>query len=130
VLLAEDNDVNALLARVVLSRAGHEVHHVASGADAVSAVAGTAFDVVLMDVHMPALDGLEATRRIRAAEVLEGRARMPVVALTANAFDEDRDACFAAGMDDHLAKPIDPDALADVLSRLCSHPSGAPAPHA
>jgi signal transduction histidine kinase/CheY-like chemotaxis protein len=127
VLLAEDNDVNALLARVVLSRAGHDIHHVSSGADAVSAVADAAFDAVLMDVHMPGLDGLEATRRIRALEASEGRARMPIVALTANAFDEDRDACLAAGMDDHLAKPIDPDALADMLSRLCSHSAGTPA---
>lgn len=80
-----------------------------------------------MDVHMPGLDGLEATRRIRTLEASEDRPRTAVVALTANAFDEDRDACIAAGMDDHLAKPIDPDALADILCRLCSQSADVPA---
>jgi CheY-like chemotaxis protein len=69
-----------------------------------------------MDVHMPELDGLEATRRIRAAEAAMSMPRMRIVALTANAFGEDREACLAAGMDDFLVKPLDRDRLAEVLA--------------
>ena len=69
-----------------------------------------------MDVHMPELDGIEATRRIRAAEAASGRPRTPIIALTANAFGEDREACLAAGMDDFLVKPLDRERLAEVLA--------------
>jgi len=120
VLVAEDNDINALLARALLHRIGHFPTVVANGAAAVEAFtaaanAGTPFDLVLMDVHMPELDGLEAARRIRAAEVAKRLPRTRIVALTANAFGEDRDACLAAGMDDFLVKPIDRDRLAEIL---------------
>ena len=81
-----------------------------------AASAGTPYDLVLMDVHMPELDGLDATRRIRAAEAAMGLRRTRIVALTANAFGEDREACLAAGMDDFLVKPLDRDRLAAVLA--------------
>ena len=121
VLVAEDNDINALLVRALLHRLGHRPAIVANGAAAVESFlaatnAGTPHDLVLMDVHMPELDGIEATRRIRAAEVATGLKPTRIVALTANAFGEDRAACLAAGMDDFLVKPIDRDRLAEVLA--------------
>ena len=121
VLVAEDNDINALLARALLHRLGHQPTVAANGAAALdsflaAASAGTRYDLVLMDVHMPELDGLEATRRIRAAEIAMGLRRTRIVALTANAFGEDRAACLAAGMDDFLVKPLDRDRLAEVLA--------------
>lgn len=121
VLVAEDNDINALLARALLHRLGHQPDVAANGAAAVEAYlaaarAGAPYDLVLMDVHMPALDGMEAARRIRAAEAATGMPRTRIVALTANAFGEDRDACLAAGMDDFLVKPLDRDRLAEVLA--------------
>jgi signal transduction histidine kinase/CheY-like chemotaxis protein len=121
VLVAEDNDINALLARALLHRLGHRPTIAANGAAAVDCFlaatrAGVPYDLVLMDVHMPELDGLEATRRIRATEAAMSLSRTRIVALTANAFGEDREACLAAGMDDFLVKPLDRDRLADVLA--------------
>jgi signal transduction histidine kinase/CheY-like chemotaxis protein len=121
VLVAEDNEINALLARALLHRLGHSPAVVGNGAAALEAFTGAAhagapYDLVLMDVHMPELNGLEATRRIRAAEAAQGLPRTRIVALTANAFGEDRDACLAAGMDDFLVKPLDRDRLAEVLA--------------
>jgi signal transduction histidine kinase/CheY-like chemotaxis protein len=120
VLVAEDNDINALLARALLHRLGHQPTVAANGAAAVesflaAANAGTPYDLVLMDVHMPELDGLEATRRIRTAEAAMGLRRTRIVALTANALGEDREACLAAGMDHFLVKPLDRERLAEVL---------------
>lgn len=112
VLLAEDNPVGALLARSLLRREGCEVETAATGEEAVAALARARFDLVLMDMRMPGLDGLEATRRLRAMGE-----RTPIVALTANAFAEDRRACLDAGMDDHLSKPLEPDALRAALAR-------------
>ena len=118
VLVAEDNEINALLARSLLTKLGHRPTIAANGAEAVEAwraaqAAGAPYDLVLMDVHMPVIDGLEATRRIRAAEAERGERRTPIIALTANAFAEDRDACLAAGMDGFLVKPLDRERLAD-----------------
>jgi CheY-like chemotaxis protein len=121
ILVAEDNPINALLTRSLLARLGHRPTLAENGATAVESwlaarAAGTPYDVVLMDVSMPELDGLEAARRIRAAEQEgEGR-RTPIVALTANAFAEDRDACLAAGMDSFVAKPLDRERLAAALA--------------
>jgi signal transduction histidine kinase/CheY-like chemotaxis protein len=123
VLVAEDNEINALLIRTLLTRLGHWPSVVENGAAALASWqaardAGTAFDLVLMDVHMPDVDGLEGARRIRAAEAECGASRTPIVALTANAFAEDRDACLAAGMDRFLVKPLDRERLVAALSEL------------
>jgi CheY-like chemotaxis protein len=124
VLIAEDNEINALLTRALLTKLGHRPTVATSGRDALehwrkARAAGTPYDVVLMDVHMPGLDGLEAARRIRAEEQDTGR-RTPIVALTASAFNEDREACLDAGMDGVLVKPIDRERLAAMLAALPS----------
>ena len=121
ILVAEDNEINALLARALLAKLGHRPTTAADGAAAVEAVlaaraAGTPFDLVLMDVNMPLIDGLEATRRIRAAEAGDPGRRTPIMALSANVLAEDRDACRAAGMDGFLAKPLDRERLAVALA--------------
>jgi PAS domain S-box-containing protein len=119
ILVAEDNEINALLARSLLTRLGHRPTVATNGDAAVDAWlaardAGEPYAIVLMDVHMPGSDGIDATRRIREAEA--GGTRTPIVALTANAFDEDRDACLAAGMDGFLTKPLDRERLAAALA--------------
>ncbi len=111
VLLAEDNPINAMLARALLTREGcGVVDHVADGEAALEAASRGGYDLVLMDVRMPRLSGMEATRALRARGV-----QTPVVALTANAFEDDRRACLAAGMDDFLVKPLSPEALRSAL---------------
>jgi signal transduction histidine kinase/CheY-like chemotaxis protein len=126
VLVAEDNGVNALLATRLLEREGCTVVRVSTGDEAVAAVARTiggqepAYDLVLMDIFMPRLDGIEATRAIRRllAQLPEsGRPALPIVAVTANAFAEDRERYLEAGLDDHLAKPFDGQALRGLLAR-------------
>jgi CheY-like chemotaxis protein len=111
VLLAEDNPVNQKLASLMLLKLGHEVTIAADGAQAVALVGAHRFDLVLMDMQMPGLDGIEATRRIRAA----GHA-LPIVAMTANAMATDRDRCLAAGMTGFLAKPVRAPAMAEALA--------------
>jgi CheY-like chemotaxis protein len=123
ILVAEDNEINALLWRALLHKLGHRPTMARDGAAAVEAFlgamsAGTPYDLVLMDVHMPEVDGIEATRRIRDAEAASGTARTPIIALTANAFGEDRDACLAAGMDDFLVKPLSRERLVAMLTEL------------
>jgi len=118
ILLAEDNPINAMLTRELLRRRGHDVREVASGEEAVEACAGERFDLVLTDIHMPGLDGVEATKRIRADEAAKGRPRVPIVALTADALETGKRACQEAGMDGFLTKPIDPAELSDVLNEL------------
>jgi CheY-like chemotaxis protein len=112
VLLAEDNPINAMLARTLLEREGCQVDHVADGQAALSAIARGGYDLALMDVRMPLMGGMEATAELRARGVAT-----PVVALTANAFEDDRRACLAAGMDDFLVKPLSPEALREALAR-------------
>jgi signal transduction histidine kinase/CheY-like chemotaxis protein len=115
ILLAEDNPVNALLAKSLLKRNGCHVDAVGNGAEAIAALETAPYDLVLMDVHMPVMGGFDATRAIRAKG---GRmAATPIVALTAAAMEEDRRACKAAGMDDFITKPLDPDMLSSVLER-------------
>lgn len=123
VLMAEDNAINARVARRLLERLGHHVTHVTDGARAVDAVEQGRWDAVLMDMQMPLLDGLDATRGIREAERGTGR-RVPIIALTANAMKGDDVLCFAAGMDAYLTKPIDFDRLASVLDALATSATG------
>lgn len=104
ILLAEDNEINQMLALALLGKKGHQITAVVNGAEAVDAVRDGEFDVVLMDIHMPEVDGLEATRQIRGLD--EKGPDLPIIALTANAMAEDKQMCLDAGMDDYLAKPI------------------------
>ncbi len=113
VLLVEDNAINALLARTLLTREGCQVDQAAGGQEALAALAIGAYDLILMDMRMPGMSGLEATRRIRGLGI-----DTPVVALTANVFEEDRHACLEAGMEDFLVKPLGADALRRVLAQL------------
>jgi CheY-like chemotaxis protein len=125
VLLVEDNDVNALLARRLLEKVGCEVRLARNGREAVEAfrrmVAGTEtpVDLVLMDLHMPMLDGIGATRAIKELLDISPFRAPPIVAVTANAFEEDRRLCLEAGMDDYLAKPFEREDLHRVLERWC-----------
>jgi CheY-like chemotaxis protein len=123
ILVAEDNEINALLARALLVRLGHRPTIAGNGEAAIESwlsarAADAPYDLVLMDVQMPGIDGLEATRRIRAEEARSGAARTRIVALTANAFAEDREACLAAGMDDLLVKPLDREKLSEALAAI------------
>jgi two-component system sensor histidine kinase/response regulator len=112
ILLAEDNRVNQRLASVLLQRLGHAVRVVDNGFEAIRALSEEQFDLVLMDVQMPAMDGFQATKAIR--ERAEWKT-LPVVAMTAHAMKGDREKCLAAGMDDYLAKPIQREELLRVL---------------
>lgn len=113
ILLAEDNQINSVLATAILKRAGHHVDLAGNGLEAVETFALAPYDIVLMDMRMPEMDGLEATRAIRA----QGGTTTPIIALTANASGNDRNECLAAGMDDFLTKPFDPEDLLGMISR-------------
>ena len=112
-LLAEDNPVNQKLAQLMLAKLGHRAVVASNGEEAVALVAREAFDLVLMDMQMPVMDGIEATRRIRAAGVA-----LPIVAMTANAMEADRQRCREAGMDGFLAKPVRAPELAAVIDGI------------
>jgi PAS domain S-box-containing protein len=125
VLVAEDNEINALLMRSLLTRLGHQAVIATNGEEALESwlsakSAGTPYDLVLMDIQMPQLDGIETTKRIRAREAAQPGRRTPILALTANTLVEDRYACFEAGMDGFLIKPLDRDKLADALASLAA----------
>ena len=115
VLVADDNQVNRLITGALLERLGHRVIEAENGEQALAAAREHPVDLVLMDLHMPGMDGLDATRAIRRLD--GGRARVPVIALTADAFAETRKECEAAGLDDFIAKPVEADVLAAVLER-------------
>lgn len=126
VLLAEDNPVNQKVAVRALTGQGHSVQVVGNGLEALSALQSEPFDLVLMDVQMPLMDGIEAARQIRADQRF---ARLPIIALTAHAMDGDRDRCIAAGMSDYIAKPFTPAQLAEVIRKWSPDepgPSGQP----
>ncbi len=114
VLLVEDNTVNQMVAKAMLERIGCRVEVVSDGPAALQTLAARRFDLVFMDVHMPAMDGLETTRRWRARET---SGRTPVIALTANVLEQTRQECVAAGMDDFVAKPVAKAVLAAVVAR-------------
>jgi CheY-like chemotaxis protein len=115
ILLADDNPLNCRLAVLMLEKAGHTIDVVEDGVAAVEAVRATDYDLVLMDVQMPQVDGLEATRRIRELPIV--RAGIPVIAITANAMTGDEQRCLAAGMNDYVTKPIDRARLLGTIER-------------
>lgn len=115
ILLAEDNLINIEFATMVLESRGYVVDVAADGFEAIAAAERGGYDLVLMDMQMPRLDGLSATRRIRVLE--GGRRKLPIVAMTANAMREDALRCLEAGMDDYIAKPIDPSRLCSIVAR-------------
>jgi CheY-like chemotaxis protein len=132
-LLAEDNPVNVEVASAMLRGLGMEVACAANGEEALAAVRAGDYDLVLMDCMMPVMDGMAATAEIRRLELQRGRARStPIVAITANALQGDRERCLAAGMDDYISKPFSQKALADTLGRWVAlpRPAGAIPPAA
>jgi CheY-like chemotaxis protein len=123
ILVAEDNEINALLMRSLLTKLGHRVVIAIHGEAALeswlaASSADTPYDLVLMDIQMPQLDGIEATKRIRAHEAATGGHHTPILALTANTLVEDRYACFEAGMNGFLIKPLDREKLEEALAGL------------
>jgi signal transduction histidine kinase/ligand-binding sensor domain-containing protein/DNA-binding response OmpR family regulator len=126
VLVAEDNVVNQHLISRLLARDGHTVVTAGDGAQAVEAHRVGNFDVILMDIQMPQMDGFEATAAIRAQDAASGRARIPVIALTAHAMSRDRERCLEAGMDDYLSKPIEVAQLRRVLAKVIAAPAAGP----
>jgi len=128
ILLVEDNELNRELAAVLLDCVGITVVQADDGAAAVEAVAANpyGFALILMDLQMPKMDGLEACRQIRR---LPGGQAVPIIAMTANVMPEHRQSCLAAGMNDHLGKPIRPDALYDIVMRWCPAVGGRAAPN-
>jgi hypothetical protein len=122
ILVAEDNAVNQLLAKQLLTRWDHQVKIVGNGLEALLSLESESFDVVLMDIRMPEMDGLEATEAIRQREQIVG-GHIPIVAMTAHVLEHDRSRCFEVGMDDYVSKPIDRSELAEALRRATQqHP--------
>jgi hypothetical protein len=117
ILLAEDNPVNQRLAIRLLEKHGHAVTAVGNGIEAVKIFSERSFDVILMDIHMPEMDGIETTLHIRLLETKTGT-HVPIIAMTASAMKEDREACLAAGMDGYISKPVSREELLGTLARL------------
>ena len=118
-LLVEDNKINQKLAMALLGKLGYTVDLAENGLEAIEAVSKNNYDLVLMDIQMPEMGGIEATQRIRAFE--GAKAHIPIVALTANAMESDQEICRAAGMVDHISKPINRDALIACIARWTEH---------
>jgi signal transduction histidine kinase/ActR/RegA family two-component response regulator len=117
ILVAEDNPVNQIVTRLILERAGHHVVVVGDGVEAVGAVKKGAFDLVIMDLQMPAMDGIEATYSIRNLPESQ-KSRVPIIALSANAFSTDEEQCFKAGMNAYLSKPVHPAKLLSCIDEI------------
>ncbi|MBL8176674.1 MAG: response regulator [Bryobacterales bacterium] len=121
ILLVEDNPINCRVAERLLTRLGHNIRTVNNGLEACRVARHEEFDVILMDVQMPEMDGFQATAEIRRSESVR---RTPIIALTASAMEGDRERCLAIGMDDYLSKPLNPNQLAEVISRWSTRPVG------
>ncbi|RTZ65517.1 MAG: hybrid sensor histidine kinase/response regulator [Aquificaceae bacterium] len=117
ILLAEDNPVNALIATTIMEKLGLTVKHVTDGQKAVDEIKANRYKLILMDMHMPIMDGYNATKNIRQWEEESEREAIPIIALTANALAGDRDKCLAAGMDDYLPKPVKKEVLKEVVTK-------------
>jgi CheY-like chemotaxis protein len=118
ILLAEDNEINQKMTRVLLVRQGYEVQLAGNGLEAIEAVRSKKFDLIFMDVQMPEMDGLEAAQKIRE---MEGETRqIPIIAMTAHALQGDRQRCMDAGMDDYVSKPLDPRKVFQAIERWTS----------
>ena len=126
VLLAEDDAINQMVVEAMLTRLGCEVDVAEDGAAACTAAAHTRYDMILMDCHMPVMDGFEATRRIRDHEAQRRVARTPIVALTADALAGDRERCLQAGMDDYMTKPVSSATLAGAVERWTGRKTAPP----
>lgn len=118
ILLAEDEHINQTLARILLENEGWRVTLAENGREVLAAMEDMDFDLILMDIQMPEMDGLETTRNIREKEQQGGGRRVPIVAMTAHAMKDDRDRCLAAGMDDYLSKPIIPETMFAVIDKI------------
>ena len=118
ILLAEDNPINMMLIRELLKQRGHSVVEVTNGNDAVTAMGQQRFGLLLTEIHMPGMDGIDAARAIRRQEGSTGTARVPIVALTADALETGKRACQEAGMDGVLTKPVDPAELEEMFLML------------
>ena len=129
-LLAEDNITNQKVAIKVLEKMGHRVDAVANGAEAIRVLRTMPYDLVLMDVQMPEMDGLEATRRIREPETGVRNPQIPIIAMTAHAMKGDRERCLEAGMNDYVSKPINPQEVADAVARWLPADAAPPVPAA
>lgn len=117
ILVAEDNEVNQKVIRFILGKFGHLLEFANDGLEAMRKLESERYDIILMDCQMPNLDGLQTTVRIRANEAASRNARVPIVALTANAMVGDREKCLAAGMDDFLAKPFKPEEIRNKIQQ-------------
>ena len=122
ILVAEDNQVNQQVATGLITKLGHRVDIAANGREAVEAICNLPYDLILMDVQMPEMDGFEATAAIRRLN--GGRADVPIIAMTANAMEGDPQKCLAAGMDDYIAKPVDRRKLANAIGYWSARRSG------
>lgn len=120
ILLAEDNPVNQKVAKRVLTHLGYQVDIVNNGVEAIKAIAEKSYDLILMDIQMPEMDGLETTRYIRKQESESQLPPIAIVAMTANATDDDQNVCRDAGMSDYISKPIQIDKLKNMLQRFVS----------
>jgi CheY-like chemotaxis protein len=125
ILLAEDNPINKKMVERILQKNGQRIKTVSDGAEALAALRQESFDLVLMDVQMPNLDGFQATGAIRQEEETTG-AHMPIIAMTAHAMKEDKERCLAAGMDDYISKPISAEVLLEVIHRLAAKKEDRP----
>jgi CheY-like chemotaxis protein len=126
VLLVEDDAINQMVVEAMLTRLGCEVDVAEDGAAACTAAAGMRYDMILMDCHMPVMDGFEATHRIRDEQAQHRTPRTPIVALTADALTGDRERCLQAGMDDYITKPVSSATLAAVVERWTGRKTAPP----
>jgi two-component system sensor histidine kinase/response regulator len=129
ILVAEDNAINQLVAEQVLAKLGYSVDIVGNGAEALAAIKSGLYSAVLMDCHMPVMDGFEAARQIRITEAGAER-RLPIIAMTAGVMEEDRERCTAAGMDGYIAKPISIKAIDEALAHWTSRSATGAEAHA